>query len=256
MKKLFEYYLQKIPHKGKRHIVRLVLKILPFKSLTGHYGPIMMVNKRDKTNIYALCGEYGETIADHIKKFEKGDVFFDVGANYGLFSLLASARVGNDGHVFSFEPNPAVYGYFLSNQYYNDCRNVVSFHCAISDQDKFSGLSFESGHSGKSHLTEQGRFTVPAFNPTKWNFLNEKIAGKNVHIKIDVEGYESKIIQVLMTAPWFSNVKSIIVEVDDQNLKAFGDTARSGIYEPLERLGFHSTINGKSGSHYDEIFVR
>ncbi len=37
-----------------------------------------------------------------------GDVFVDVGANSGYFTVLAALRVGKGGRVFAFEPNPAV----------------------------------------------------------------------------------------------------------------------------------------------------
>jgi FkbM family methyltransferase len=35
-----------------------------------------------------------------------GDVVYDIGANVGFYSLLASAIVGETGHVYSFEPFP------------------------------------------------------------------------------------------------------------------------------------------------------
>ena len=37
-----------------------------------------------------------------------GDVFVDIGANSGYFTVLAALRVGMRGRVFAFEPNPAV----------------------------------------------------------------------------------------------------------------------------------------------------
>ena len=38
----------------------------------------------------------------------EGDVFVDIGANSGYFTVLAALRVGAAGRVFAFEPNPAV----------------------------------------------------------------------------------------------------------------------------------------------------
>lgn len=47
-----------------------------------------------------------------------GDVFFDIGANIGWFSLLASTIVGPSGHVHAFEPRrPTVeYSRFRGDQ--------------------------------------------------------------------------------------------------------------------------------------------
>ena len=41
-----------------------------------------------------------------ISNLSAGDVFFDVGANIGFFSLIAARRVGPEGHVYAFEPVP------------------------------------------------------------------------------------------------------------------------------------------------------
>lgn len=216
----------------------------------------MRVNRADKTNIYALSGEYGHVVSGHVEKLGSGEVFIDVGTNYGLFSLLAANRVGRDGHVFAFEPNPEIYRFFLDNLHLNQARNVIPFHCAIGPEEGLLGLTFDAGHSGKSHLSDQGTFLVPVFNPARWQFLTERIGTRPIHIKIDVEGFEAGILKALMTASWFANVKSIIVEIDDENLKSFGETAASGIYAPLQALGFQPTIRGKIGIHYDEIFTR
>ena len=39
-----------------------------------------------------------------------GDVFVDVGANIGWFTILAAHRVGVSGHVWAFEPRPGTCG--------------------------------------------------------------------------------------------------------------------------------------------------
>jgi FkbM family methyltransferase len=52
----------------------------------------------------------GEAASQEIlaARLRPGDVFYDLGANIGLFSLLASRRVGPTGKVYSFEPDPSV----------------------------------------------------------------------------------------------------------------------------------------------------
>src|SRR5215813_2618674 len=42
------------------------------------------------------------------KWLSPGGVFYDVGANAGFFSLIASRLVGERGRVVAFEPSPAV----------------------------------------------------------------------------------------------------------------------------------------------------
>lgn len=54
-----------------------------------------------------LFGAFEEELSLYILSvLRPGDVFFDAGAHYGYFSLLASALVGETGHVVAFEPHP------------------------------------------------------------------------------------------------------------------------------------------------------
>src|SRR6266511_1867895 len=48
----------------------------------------------------------------------------NVGANVGLYSILASALVGEEGRVHAFEPSEATYGLLLQNIALNRCRNI------------------------------------------------------------------------------------------------------------------------------------
>ena len=259
LKSLYEYYLQNIPHKGKRHIVKWSLKCLPFKTLKTHYGPIFKVQKHDKTNIYGLCGEYGNVVANHVRQLPKGDVFMDIGTNYGLFSLMASKTLGENGTVFSFEPNPFIYSSFIENIQLNNCRNIVPLQAAIAEKSGILHLNFDRAHSGKSHIADmQGTSTIKVcgFHPGQLNFLGEEIGTRNIHIKIDVEGYEARIIKILCECPWFSNIKSIVVEVSAANLATFESDVERDIYAPLTDKGFAARYGVDHSPHFDEIFEK
>jgi FkbM family methyltransferase len=58
-------------------------------------------------------------------RLRPGMVFCDLGANVGLFSLLAARIVGSSGRVFSFEPDPEVAGRLTRNVDRNGFRNVT-----------------------------------------------------------------------------------------------------------------------------------
>ena len=53
-----------------------------------------------------------------------GDVFVDIGANIGYFTLLASTSVGPAGRVFAFEPEPRNFALLCKNSQVNHCSNV------------------------------------------------------------------------------------------------------------------------------------
>jgi FkbM family methyltransferase len=60
-----------------------------------------------------------------------GSVVFDVGANVGLYTLLASARAGRDGRVFAFEPLLANLDYLREHLQLNDVNNVDVIPAAV-----------------------------------------------------------------------------------------------------------------------------
>jgi hypothetical protein len=39
---------------------------------------------------------------------QSGDMFFDIGANFGYFSRIGSSKIGKKGFVISVEPNPRI----------------------------------------------------------------------------------------------------------------------------------------------------
>jgi FkbM family methyltransferase len=63
----------------------------------------------------------------------EGDVFLDVGANLGYFTLLASSVVGARGRVLALEPNPQNLQLIYESLLHNGASNVVVFPFAASD---------------------------------------------------------------------------------------------------------------------------
>lgn len=60
-----------------------------------------------------------------------GDVVIDVGANIGYYTLLAARLVGDEGHVYAFEPEPEAFGLLEHNVELNRYRNVTLVQKAL-----------------------------------------------------------------------------------------------------------------------------
>src|SRR5690348_15759402 len=54
-----------------------------------------------------------------------GDTVLDIGANAGVYSLLASKKVGPKGKIYAFEPTAETYKLLVKNLTLNHCENVV-----------------------------------------------------------------------------------------------------------------------------------
>jgi FkbM family methyltransferase len=114
-----------------------------------------------------------------------GGVFYDVGANVGFFSLLASRLVGPSGRVYSFEPLPANLEYLRRHVALNRCENVAVMASAVSDR---AGRATFGGEGSTAKLVEGGAFEVETVAlDDLW--ASEALRAPDV-IKLDVEGAE------------------------------------------------------------------
>lgn len=130
-----------------------------------------------------------ELLAVHVKS---GAVVWDVGANVGFFTLLASRLVSETGCVVAFEPVPRNADLMRRHVALNDVRNVMVREVALSDlsgtsrldegANSFSGRLSASG--GLNVTTERGDDLVRAGQVPAPNFM-----------KIDVEGAESRVLE-------------------------------------------------------------
>ena len=121
-----------------------------------------------------------------------GDVFFDIGAHVGFYSLLASALVGSTGKVFAFEPNPRNVRYLRAHVAMNHLTNVALFEAAVWDRP--GTVLFETaGDSSTSRVAETGSLQVAA--TTLDGLRAEGALPAPNFIKIDVEGGEIHVLR-------------------------------------------------------------
>jgi FkbM family methyltransferase len=115
-----------------------------------------------------------------------GSVFYDVGANVGFYSLLASGLVGA-GKVFAFEPLPANIQFLNRHLLLNQIQNVEVLEVAISNQAGTAFFRQEATRAmGRLQADGDCRVQTAALD----SLLQEgRIAPPN-YIKMDVEGAE------------------------------------------------------------------
>ena len=63
-----------------------------------------------------------------------GDVFVDVGANIGYYTVIAAKIVGDQGHVYAFEPDPTSFAILKANVERNGLANVTLEQKALSNE--------------------------------------------------------------------------------------------------------------------------
>jgi FkbM family methyltransferase len=122
---------------------------------------------------------------------KSGDIVFDIGANVGFYTLLASVLVGPTGKVFSFEPVRRNIVYLRKHLQLNSIRNVSVVECAISDRSG-TALFDEGPSSSMGCLSAMGSLSVATATLDEL-FSSAEISAPN-YIKIDVEGAEAQVL--------------------------------------------------------------
>ena len=120
------------------------------------------------------------------REVRPNSVFWDIGANVGFYSLLASKLVGS-GKVFAFEPAPRNLSYLKKHLALNRVTNVEVLAIAVSDRN--GTCSFEIEETGfMGHLSGEGEITVPT--ATLDSLVEEGKVLPPDYVKMDIEGEE------------------------------------------------------------------
>jgi FkbM family methyltransferase len=82
--------------------------------------------------------EKAQLLVRHVKP---GGTFYDVGANVGFYTLLASRLLGPTGRVIAFEPSPRNLGFLRHHLVLNSATNVEVLDLAISDSEGVTQFS-------------------------------------------------------------------------------------------------------------------
>lgn len=177
---------------------------------------------------------------------QEDDTFFDIGANIGVFTLYAAAYLKDKALIYSFEPVYHNFSKLCENIYINKLNNVSPFCIAISDSLYTSKIDIASTISGSaSHLMHgspdffakdfKKEFSQGVVCISVDDLVEKfKFPCPN-HIKIDVDGFESKVIQGLDKTAKNENLRSIFIEITDV------DNAVSGITSFFSSRGFNTS---------------
>jgi FkbM family methyltransferase len=128
----------------------------------------------------------------------------DVGANIGLYSILAEKRVGDEGTVWAFEPSGETVRRMEQNLALNGCRRVRLARLALSDQpDTSLTLKSDRGFGdayryllppgGDAPGDGEQAETVPVTTLDRW--AAENGVGRIDFLKVDIEGGEYRMFR-------------------------------------------------------------
>lgn len=157
-------------------------------------------------------GEYEPGILQWIRKnLRSNDSFWDVGANVGTISLVASQLCEC---VLSFEPFPQTRERLSEHVEVNKCTNISIHPIALAEDDGFAEFTIgpQNNHGMNSLVHRPGAVTIQVQTARGDTLVEEKrIRVPNV-VKIDVEGAELSVLKGLQGLLADNTLRAIVFE--------------------------------------------
>lgn len=173
-----------------------------------------------------------------LSSLKKGDVFVDVGANVGYYTIIISKIIGNNGQVISFEPTPMTAKVLLFNIKLNGLNNVKVIQKAAWIDKGSKPFVVPEGFFGWASIQKNtnkiDKFEVETL-PLDDLFEIHKID----LLKIDAEGSEYAILQGGLNA--LEKTSSIVLELSDEKSEIIKLLKEKGF--KIKRLNFCSYIH-------------
>jgi len=160
---------------------------------------------------HALPNREGDVYNFILSNLKLGDIFVDVGANVGYYSILAPKLVGTNGKVFAIEPIPQTSQVLKFNIKLNKLENVIVIDEAGWHTYAKLKLKIPMGEFGLASSFRNGELEVDVDAIP----LNEVLAHTGLSqiklIKIDVEGAEYEVLRGLTET--LKHTKFVVLEL-------------------------------------------
>lgn len=161
-------------------------------------------------------------------RLEPGDVFIDVGANFGYYSLLASRLVGETGRVIAIEASPSICEMLRENVALNAATNITTINKAVADRqgtvDIYRGPPFNLGLTSIHDTHPDSVFEAAVPSGPLASLVGADLSRARL-IKIDVEGAEWEVVRGLVdTLPSLREDAEIVMEVSPKKGQHRGES--------------------------------
>jgi len=214
----------------------------------------MFLDQHDSLRL-SINGVYEEFETSIIKKLiKKGDYVVDVGANIGYYTLIFARIVGTEGKVFAFEPEPTNFELLKKNIKINGYKNVECIQKSVSNRNEKTRLYIDDDNmGGHTMINDTKNKNFIEIESVQLDDYFKDLERKINFIKIDVEGFEIKVIDGMRTLLQNNNEIKMMVEFNPYLIKKFGSDNKK-FFNLLEKFQFDiSNIekNNHTVSHID-----
>jgi FkbM family methyltransferase len=256
---LFRRYLSKFPLRdGKAYLYEWLHAVLKpgdrYAVVRLDKGFCMKLDLADPEQLKVyFYGHYHERYeADLVQRLlEDDEVFWDIGANVGYFTLVAATALNHRGRIIAFEPGQNAYARLSENLALNPYRNIQTFPVAVTDREGEAVLHLAGDIADSSANLYQAAQAQAGQEVCRTvgldHFLREENLPTPDLIKLDAEGAELAVLQgargLLADSPplW-------LMEMEEKNLVAAG-ASKAAVAHFLTGYGYRAA-HLKKGQWY------
>lgn len=249
-------YSKKITKYLRRKKKEFLLNFLPvnqtFISPLGFKMNLTLDKQVDKEIFMGIFESDTQNFYEGI--LQNGMIVFDIGANKGLYSLIAATKIGKEGRIYSFEPATKAHNSLLDNIKLNNYSNIYPFKLGISDKqgeivfnicddDAYNSI----GNNPLKPVKEQQIIRITSID----FFCKEHNINKIDLLKIDTEGAEELVLKGGKTLLSNNNGPIIICEYNSKT--NYGIANSEGMFTLLREMGYYIfQINSKELIYFDK----
>lgn len=198
-------------------------RLTPTRQIAIPYVGDAILNWPSESTSVMICARYGlgefADMAFLLHLLRKDDLFCDVGANAGVYTVLAGRAIGCS--VVAAEPVPSVFNLLMQNVYANSIADKVDAR-NIGVGSQIARLRFTSNLWSYNHVVEgeeENTISVDSYP------LDQILDGRvPLAIKVDVEGFEGQVIAGACETLIDQELQAVVIEMWSDHLARYNDT--------------------------------
>lgn len=216
----------------------------PDKVIINIFGKTIQMNVENLSEYVRVKSYKNDThILEYLESnLNDGDVFWDIGTNIGLYSLILGAK-SSKINVICFEPEPRCFSRLKANIALNGFKNIQTFEIALSsdNSEMFLNTSPEFGVGDHSLMNKEivGARTIKIEAVRGDDFAEKHPSVSPNVIKIDVEGAEIEVLKGMKGVLSDPKCRAVLCEVHFAILDKWGyNNGAKIIAQLLKSYGF------------------
>jgi len=229
-------------------------RVLPIPKTIIRGVPIKIILPLNQVGVYNTFKNWEERepeVLDWIDRFEKGCVFFDVGASFGTETLYAALKNEGPEKIISFDLALESSFNLAYNIILNNISNVDQYFLALSDRFKLQSFKCVTQYYYIEQREKYDNINYKTIAISMDMFINMTHIFPD-YIKIDVDGAEESIISGMAETVKNKRLKSVVIEVSDTSELLITKFFQEAGF----KIDFERRWEGKARNFKNIIFTR